>query len=174
MFRALRIWRYLTACVRGGRACCSGGQRDARAAACAAGSHSRLHPIPCMHRVAVEVYGEATAYPLVHLLFFSYSFFQSFVVFSSFSAGVSEAQRAGAAGAWLLRALVLMVFCLWAHVQRLPYDMLQLCKVCSDNAINVVLVPCGHMCLCGVCAGKHWFVCVSVCVFVFVCGCVFR
>lgn len=30
----------------------------------------------------------------------------------------------------------------------------QLCKVCSDNAINVVLVPCGHMCLCNVCADK--------------------
>lgn len=37
----------------------------------------------------------------------------------------------------------------------LSHAALQLCKVCSDNAINVVLVPCGHMCLCGVCAGKR-------------------
>jgi hypothetical protein len=40
-----------------------------------------------------------------------------------------------------------------AHLQWLTLQ--QLCKVCSDNAINVVLVPCGHMCLCSVCAGLH-------------------
>ena len=43
---------------------------------------------------------------------------------------------------------------LWQGVLLSPLTALQLCKVCSDNSINVVLVPCGHMCLCNVCAGK--------------------
>ena len=33
-------------------------------------------------------------------------------------------------------------------------DIASECSVCMDNKKNHVLIPCGHVCVCEVCAGK--------------------
>lgn len=38
--------------------------------------------------------------------------------------------------------------------QPVPWDDEKLCKVCIDNAANVVIIPCGHLCLCDECGFK--------------------
>jgi hypothetical protein len=119
--------------------------RQARIAGCAL-SH-------CMHRGAVELHSDAAARRLPPSSA-SCSFLTVFcnllsrlppAALESAKRSAQEQQARAGCGRWCGCAC-----------SCLSHAALQLCKVCSDNAINVVLVPCGHMCLCGVCAGKQW------------------
>jgi hypothetical protein len=128
--------------------------RQARIAGCA---------LPrCMHRGAVELHSEAAARrsppsSVPSSASCSFLTFFSNLVSRPPPAALESAKRSAQeqqarAGCWRR--------CGWwfgggCVCSCLSHAALQLCKVCSDNAINVVLVPCGHMCLCGVCAGKQ-------------------